>query len=150
GYAEVDGDRVLRVGETPAGEGRVLASTRAFSDRLGAPAMMSWFEPSPSARYVAVSVGAGGDMLGRWFVVETATGRAVTDVPGISYSGARPAWLPDESGFWIDGVTEEGLHRLRFVPVAEGAAERPDVVFPASLVGGKHSGLTAQVAPNGR
>src|SRR5690606_33252341 len=68
----------------------------------------------------------------------------------ILYSGARPGWLPDESGFWLDGRNAEGLHELRFVPVADGAAERPAVLLSESLVAAKHSGLTLQVSPDGR
>jgi prolyl oligopeptidase len=150
GYATVDGDQVLRAGETLTGEGRVITSTRALGEAAGGQAAMTWMEPSPGARWVAVVNSYDGDMLGQWTVFETDTGRRVIDAPALSYTGARAAWLPDESGFWLDGRTAEGLHRLRFIPVAEGAAERPDVVIPESLVEAKHSGLTAHVSPNGR
>ena len=46
--------------------------------------------------------------------------------------------------------TAEGVHTLRFVPVADGAAERPDVLLPDDLVATKHSGLTLQISPDGR
>jgi prolyl oligopeptidase len=148
--ANVDGDEVLQVSETAAGGGRTLFSGRAIGEEAGGQAQMAWTEPSPKGGFVAQGWGVDGDMTGTWSVVETATGRRVLDTPAISYSGARPGWLPDESGFWLDGRTQEGLHRLRFVPVAPGAAERPDVVLPESLVEAKHSGLTAQVSPDGR
>jgi prolyl oligopeptidase len=141
---------VLRVSETPTGEGRVILSTNALSEAAGGQGMLTWFEPSPGARWVAAANAVNGDMLGQWSVFETATGRRVLDTPAIAYSGARPGWLPDESGFWLNGRTEEGLHKLRFVPVAEGAAERPEVVLPEALVASKHSGLTPQISPDGR
>jgi prolyl oligopeptidase len=66
------------------------------------------------------------------------------------YSGARPGWLPDESGFWLGGRTEEGGHKLSFVPVIEGTAERADVPLDQQLVSAVHSGLTLHVSPDGR
>ncbi|ALJ14590.1 prolyl oligopeptidase family serine peptidase [Sphingopyxis macrogoltabida] len=151
GYTGDGGEIALRAGETAPGEGQVIASTASLAEAAGGGAvMMTWFEPSPNGRYVALAWGRDGDMSGQWTVFETATGRRIVDVPALAYTGARPGWLPDESGFWIDGRSDEGLHRLHFVPVADGATERPDVVLPETLVEAKHSGLTAHVSPDGR
>ncbi|WP_447764474.1 prolyl oligopeptidase family serine peptidase [Sphingopyxis panaciterrae] len=151
GHVTVDGDTVLRASETPRGEGRAIISTSALAEAAGGgEAAMMWVEPSPDGRFVALAWARDGDMSGDWAVFETATGRRIRDIPALSYTGARPGWLPDESGFWLDGRTDEGLHRLRFVPVAEGTAERPDVVLPETLVEAKHSGLTPHVSPDGR
>ena len=149
---ESDGDdEVLRVSEAPQGPGRTIASKQTIAESIGGGAvMMVFMDPSPKGRFVAFAWGANGDMMGRWAVYETATGRHVLDVPGIMYSGARPGWLPDESGFWLDGRSAEGLHQLRFVPVAEGAAGRPEVPLSEQLVSAKHSGLSPQISPDGR
>jgi prolyl oligopeptidase len=151
GYAEEGGDTVLRVSEEPNGPGRTLASAQAIAkSNGGGNAMMGWLTPSPKGRYVAVVWGVDGDMLGKWSIYETASGRLVRTIDAIMYTGARPGWLPDESGFWLDGRTAEGLHKLHFVTVAEGTTERSEVLLPESLVEARHSGLTPQVSPDGR
>ncbi|MDH0866509.1 prolyl oligopeptidase family serine peptidase [Mitsuaria sp. GD03876] len=144
-------DQVLRVSDAPGGPGRAIVSRRALVESVGGgTAMLVFLDPSPQGRFVALAWGANGDMLGKWSVYETATGRHLQDLPAIMYSGARAGWLPDESGFWLDGRGADGLHQLRFVPVADGAAERPVVPLPEDLVAAKHSGLTLQVSPDGR
>ncbi|WP_077035907.1 prolyl oligopeptidase family serine peptidase [Pelomonas sp. KK5] len=140
-------DETVRVGDSLHGPGRTLVARRALAEGT---VLLVFVDPSPQGRYVALAWGANGDMMGRWSVYETATGRHLLDVPAIMYSGARAGWLPDESGFWLDGRDAQGLHRLRFVPVAEGAAARPEVPLAESLVAARHSGLTLQVSPDGR
>jgi prolyl oligopeptidase len=143
-------DAVLRVGVAPDGQGRILVSARdiARAHATGAVAISPFFEPSPKGRFVAVPWGADGDMIGLWSIYETGNGKHIRDAKGILYTGARPGWLPDESGFWLNDRTEDGLHRLRFVPATEGT-DGPEVVLPAALVEAKHSGLTLQVSPDG-
>ena len=151
-HVEADGDDLqLRVGDTPDGPGRTLVSRSALAASVGGgDIMLVFMEPSPHGRFVAIAWGANGDMMGKWQVVETATARLVLETPAIMYSGARPGWLPDESGFWLGGRTAEGAHQLRFVPVAEGAAARSEITLSGDLVAARHSGLTLQVAPGGR
>lgn len=150
-YDIEDGDQVLRVSEEPGGPGRTVLSKRALADTVGGGnVMLAFMEPSPAGRFVAIGWGADGDMMGKWSIYDVGTGQHVRDTPAILYSGARPGWLPDESGFWMDGRTAEGLHELRFVPVATGAAERPAVLLSDDLVAAKHSGLTLQVSPDGK
>lgn len=150
-YAEDDGDTVVRASENASGPGRTVLSKRLIAERNGGGnVFMTWLEPSPKGRFVAVCWGADGDMLGQWSVYETATGRHIIDIPALNYTGARTSWLPDESGFWLGGRTAEGLHCLRFVPVTEGTAERPEVVLSEQLVAARHSGLTLQISPDGR
>ncbi|ALJ14452.1 prolyl oligopeptidase family serine peptidase [Sphingopyxis macrogoltabida] len=151
GYAQDGDDQVLRVSTEPDGPGRTIVSRQVMSAANGGGnVMLAFVEPSPAGRFVAIAWGVDGDMMGTWSVYESATGRHVLDVAAILYSGARPGWLPDESGFWLDGRTVEGVHELRFVPVAEGASERAAVPLPEQLVAAKHSGLTLQVSPDGR
>ena len=150
-FAKEGDDLVVRISEAPEGPGRTLVSKRSIAEKLGGgDVMLTFLTPSPRGRFVAFCWGVDGDMLGKWSVYETATGRHVVDATGILFSGARPGWLPDESGFWLAGRTAQGMHQLRFVPVAEGAAERPEVALPDDLVATRHSGLTMQVSPGGR
>lgn len=151
GFAQEDGGTVVRASAEPYGPGHTVVSTRAISEANGGgTAAIQWIAPSPHGRFVALAWGINGDMLGKWSVYETETGRHILDTTGIMYSGARPGWLPDESGFWLDGRTAEGLHFLRFLSVIEGTAERPEIVLPEELVASKHSGLTLQVSTDGR
>jgi prolyl oligopeptidase len=138
------------VSDEPLGDGETLVTTEEISKRRGGKAMLSWTEVSPKGTYLAYAYGVDGDMLGDWSVMRVADRHNVKDLPAQMYTGARPGWLPDESGFYLDGRTSEGLHELKFVPIAPGVAERPSVVFPESLVEAKHSGLTAQISPDGR
>nr|WP_316640438.1 prolyl oligopeptidase family serine peptidase [uncultured Roseateles sp.] len=150
-FANDGDDEVLRVSEAADLPGRVITSKRAIAEAIGGgDVMMPFLDPSPKGRFVAFAWGVNGDMLGTWSVYETETGRHIVDVTGIMYSGARPGWLPDESGFWLDGRGADGLHQLRFVPVAEGTTGRPTVLLSEQLVPAKHSGLSLQVSPDGR
>ncbi|MGL3821762.1 prolyl oligopeptidase family serine peptidase [Sphingopyxis sp. R3-92] len=150
GYVADGDDQVLRASAEPAGPGRTIVSKRLLSEANGGGnVMLAFMEPSPEGSFVAVVWGVDGDMMGKWSVYETATGRHLLDTAAIMYSGARPGWLPDESGFWIDGRNADGVHELRFVPVAEGAPERAAVLLPDHLVSAKHSGLTLQISPDG-
>lgn len=148
-HAKDGDDQVIRASETPNGPGRTVVSQKALSEANGGGVVvMSWAEPSPKGTYVAFAWGVNGDMIGKWSIHETATGRHITDAKGIMYTGARVSWLPDESGFWLNDRTDEGLHRLTFYPIAEGVGERAPVVLSAELVEAKHSGLTLQISPD--
>jgi len=146
-----DGDPVVRVSDAPDSAGRIVVSARSIADGIGASkVMIGRIEASPKGRFFAIAWGADGDMIGQWSVYDTANGRHLADAGGIIHTGARPGWLPDESGFWLNDRTAEGFHQLRFIPVIEGTAERPAVPLPVALVGTTHSGLTLQIAPGGR
>lgn len=145
------GDWVLKAGETPGGPSRTIMSKRAAIAAAGAKeALMIMFEPAPDGRYVAVCLSFDGNALGKWAVYETASGRHVADSSPVFAGIARPAWLPDGSGFWLNDRTGEGLHRVHFVPVAEGAAARAEIPLPAELISPALVGLTLQVSPDGR
>jgi prolyl oligopeptidase len=110
-----------------------------------------WFEPSPNGEFVVMTVCSHGAMVGEFRVVETATGRVLPIVaPALAYTGAVPGWLPDASGFYYNDRTDDGRHRLRFVPVKPGVAPRPDAVFEFAAVPANVSGLTAEVSPDGK
>lgn len=149
----------------PQGGGRVVWTSTALHDagrpvfdvadhvspEDAASAAVLWFEPSPDGRRVAAIVCVHGDMTGQWHVFDTASGRAVrAPFPAMGYSGALPGWLPDGSGFYLHDRDPEGRHRIRFVALDAGVAERPEVVFDFSEVPAHMSGLTCEVSPDGR
>jgi prolyl oligopeptidase len=127
-------------------------SSSALAAELGGDAHVDlfYFEPSPGGRFVAVGWLTDGAQQGTLSAFDTETGRRVVDTSAILYTEARPGWLPNESGFWLGDRTPEGLHRLRFVPVAEGAAARSEVVLSEELVGPWVGGLTPRISPDGR
>jgi prolyl oligopeptidase len=111
--------------------------------------MMTWYEPSPDAAYVAFAVGVAGDMAGTWRVVETATAHLLPlQIPALAFTGVLPGWLPDGSGFYLQDRAPDGNQRIRFVPVRPGTPERPEVIIGADLVPATAPGLTPQVSPN--
>ncbi|USX53813.1 prolyl oligopeptidase family serine peptidase [Lentzea sp. HUAS12] len=106
--------------------------------------------PSPRGTYVAGAVMLDGDTVGPWIVYEVVSGKPLFSTPPAPHIHAQPGWLPDESGFWMADRTPDGLHRLRFHPVAPGTATRPELVLPAEQVAVSHPALTAQISPDGR
>jgi prolyl oligopeptidase len=143
----------LRVSETPTGPGRTIMSSRDIAKALGdenANVELFWLEASALGRFVAVGWLVNGEQRGKISVYETATNRRIVETDAILYTEARPCWLPDESGFWMADRSLDGLHRLRFVPAAAGAAVRPEVVLPEHLVEATHAGLTPRISPDGR
>jgi prolyl oligopeptidase len=146
-----DGGSAVFAAREPIGEGRPIVSSGQIAERNGgARVMTTYVEPSPKGTWVAVAYGLDGDMTGAWAIYEVATGRHVRDVPTLGLTGAgRPGWLPDESGFYLDDRDNSGLHRLSFVPVADGAPERAPVSISERLIEAKHCGLTAQISPDG-
>jgi prolyl oligopeptidase len=148
-----DNAEVLHVGETPTGPWRTLMSSRDIAKSVGdekAHIELFWLEASAKGRFVAVGWLVNGEQTGKISVYETATAGRIVDTDAILYTEARPDWLPDESGFWMADRDAEGSHRLRFVPVAEGAVERPVVVLSNELIGPAHGSVTPRISPNGR
>jgi len=116
-----------------------------------AASLVYWYEPSPSGELVAASICSHGAMVGEWRVIEVATGRVLPiAVPAAAYTGALPAWLPDNSGFYYNDRAEGGRHRLRFVPVKSGTAARADIVFELADIPPNVSGVTPEVSPDGK
>src|SRR5262245_21446560 len=95
-YVEEGDDLVLRASETPNGPGRDVVSKKSIAEAIvGGDVMLAWMQPSPKGRYVAFAWGVNGDMIGKWSVYETATGRHIADASGIMYTGGHAGWLPD-------------------------------------------------------
>jgi prolyl oligopeptidase len=152
GLMDDGADQIVRASAEPYGPGRIIVSNRMIADANGGGEVRMYrLVASPKGRYVAVAWSADGDMVGQWSVYEVATGRhLVTDTSAAMHTGSLPGWLPDESGYWLDGRTPEALHRLRFTAVAAGTAPRADVILPETLVEARHSGMTIEISPDGR
>ena len=144
-------DKLLRASEAPNGPGRTVVSKRSIAQAIGGGEVeLFQFSPSPRGRFVAVGWAVDGDIIGRWSVYETDTGRYLLDASGFVLTGGPPAWLPDESGFWLADRNAAGDHRLHFVPMDGRDAERREVLLGEQLVPPQHSGLTVQLSPDGR
>ncbi|ALJ13665.1 prolyl oligopeptidase family serine peptidase [Sphingopyxis macrogoltabida] len=159
------GDRWFWIAPPPGGGGRVVWTSTSLADpgqpvfaladhvapEDAASAAVLWWEPSPDGARVAAIVCIGGDMMGEWHVFDTATGQAVrAPLPAIGYSGAIPGWLADGSGFYLHGRDTQGRHRIGFVALDEGVADRPEVVFGDAEVPANMSGLSCNVSPGER
>jgi len=111
--------------------------------------MVIWYEPSPDGELVALAVISGGAMVGTWYIVECATGRVLATRPCVAYTGARPGWLPDASGFYLGERDGQNRHTLVFVPIKPGTPDRPTVTFEFTDIPANVSGLTPEVSPDG-
>jgi prolyl oligopeptidase len=110
--------------ELPSGKSDYLLMTRAAgggSSRLlldpatlaegGKHAAIDYYVPSPDGQYVAVGVSQGGSENSVLHVVETATGKLLTESISRAQE-ASPSWTDDGKGFYF----------ARLQPMAPGAA----------------------------
>lgn len=159
------GGRWFWVAPTPGGGGRVLWTADTLgepgrqiftmADAVGAEdaagGAVLWWEVSSDGRRVAALICLHGDMMGQWHVFDVDSGASVCDpLPAIGYSGAIPGWLPDGSGFYLHGRDADGRHRIQFLALDDGVADRPEAVFDNAEVPVQMSGLTCTVSPGGR
>jgi prolyl oligopeptidase len=144
--------RALWVSDRADDPGRVIVESADLAPpgSDAGSALLMWSEPSPGGERVALSVTVGGEMTGRWRVVDAATGRPLPlDLPSTAYSGALPGWLPDASGLYIADRVPDGRHRVRFHPLDPGTPPRPERVFETSEIPLNVSGVTIEVSPDG-
>ena len=104
--------------EIPPGKNEALLMTRAVSggtERLlldpstmaetGKHAAIDYFVPSPDGRYVAVGVSLGGSENSVLYVLETATGKRMTEAISRAQD-AEPSWTDDSKGFYFSRLQE--------------------------------------------
>jgi prolyl oligopeptidase len=94
------GDDQFKLMLRRGGRERVLVDPEALARRRGQPQAIHFAVPSPSGRYVAYGLSAGGSEDASLFVLDTFSGRTVMGpVSRAQYGGV--AWLPDDSGFFF-------------------------------------------------
>ena len=99
--------------ETPPGKNDARLMTRPVSggvERLlldpatmaetGKHAAIDYFVPSPDGRYVAIGVSLGGSENSVLYVLETATGKRMTEAITRAQE-AEPSWADDSKGFYF-------------------------------------------------
>jgi prolyl oligopeptidase len=99
--------------ETPPGKNDALLMTRAVSGgaeqllldpstmaETGKHAAIDYFVPSPDGRYVAVGVSLGGSENSVLYVLETATGKRMSEAISRAQE-AQPSWTDDSKGFYF-------------------------------------------------
>ncbi|GAB3062053.1 hypothetical protein GCM10027053_25580 [Intrasporangium mesophilum] len=99
------GDTVV-VANEPLGTGRPVLR---ISDLVGAgeQAVLSWLEPSPDARVLAVGVCSDGSEHNRIHLVEVASGTVLPAPVQVLHSAwaGGVAWAADARGFWFFALT---------------------------------------------
>lgn len=107
---------VLRVGETAAGDGRVLIDPNTLSGD-GTVALTSWHVSGDGRRVAYATSSAGSDWM-TWRVRDVETGADLADVVEWSkFSNA--SWLPDASGFFY-GALEPPAEGQEFLETNDG------------------------------
>ena len=115
--------------------------TRTTAD--GGHYSISWYEPSPDGKRVALGLAPSGSEQDVLYVLDVATGRALPDtITRMESAYTDPQWLPDGSGFFYsrrrdlpaDAPETEGykLSRAYFHRLGANADEDPPV-FARSL-----------------
>jgi prolyl oligopeptidase len=112
------------VSEEPTGGGRVLFDPKAE----GESAVLSWIEPSPDGRTLALGVCTDGSEGNTIRLIDAASGKWLSDPPTHtlmdSWTGGVQ-WLPDSSGFFFSALAGRAidfdqrvyLHRRSPTPV---------------------------------
>jgi prolyl oligopeptidase len=158
--------------ETPPGKNDALLMTRAVSgsaERLlldpstmaetGKHAAIDYFVPSPDGRYVAVGVSLGGSENSVLYVLETATGKRMTEAISRAQE-AQPSWTDDSKGFYFGRLQAMApgaaastkydnmrvyLHRLGTEETSDVPVFGPDITKDLALP--KYGEVTVAVVP---
>jgi prolyl oligopeptidase len=147
------GPACIVVADEPLGPGRTVADL-ATDGAPGAPAVLSWFAPSPDGRLLVYGVCTDGSEHNTVRVVDVGTGEALDAPPQVLHSAwaGGATWRPDGSGFWFFALTgrpedfEQALFWHRVGPAGAGETTAEPVVVPA----GSREYTLVQVSPDGR
>jgi len=152
--AQPDGaGTALCVSDSVREPGRALIATGALAKERadGRPVRLAQYLPSPDGSLVAVLIGVGGDPMGVIRVLDVADGRPLpVTTPFPLHLGLGYGWTADGKTLVIPDRAADGRHRLRFVPVADGAVPRPDLVFEPDEIPVSAPAVIPQPAPDGR
>ena len=103
-------DYLLMTRATSGGPSRLLLDPATLAEG-GKHAAIDYYVPSPDGQYVAVGVSLGGSENSVLHVVETATGKLLSESISRAQE-ASPSWTDDSKGFYF----------ARLQPMAQGAA----------------------------
>ena len=103
-------DYFLMTRATSGGPSRLLLDPATLAEG-GKHAAIDYYVPSPDGQYVAVGVSLGGSENSVLHVVETATGKLLSESISRAQE-ASPSWTDDSKGFYF----------ARLQPMAQGAA----------------------------
>src|SRR5271168_1963946 len=92
-------NRKLCVRDGVNGAERVLVDPEKLTTADGKHSSIDYFQPSLDGKYVAYGISLGGSEDSVLHVVESATGRVLSDIIDRAQFG-QPSWLPDGSFFY--------------------------------------------------
>ena len=135
------------------GREQLLVDPDALTKATGSPHAITFFEPSPSGRYVAYGLSEGGSEEASIHVLAVATLKQVIEpIDRAHYSEA--AWLPDDSGFFYlrqralpKGAPETDKYRFQSTFLHRLAGTGPDVAVLEAGVS-KNIEIAAEEFPN--
>lgn len=81
------------------GKDRLLIDPEKFADRKDAHLALQYFRPSPDNRYVAFSLAAGGSEAGVLHILDTKTGKNLTETADRAKFGDT-SWRADSQSFF--------------------------------------------------
>jgi prolyl oligopeptidase len=93
-------NRKLCVRDTPSAPERLLVDPEKLTTAEGKHFSIDYFQPSLDGKYVAYGISPGGSEESVIHILETATGKALSDVIDRAQFG-QPTWLPDGKSLWI-------------------------------------------------
>ena len=152
--AQPDGaGTALCVSDSYREPGRALIDTGSLAKERAddRPVRLAQYLPSPDGSSVAVLIGVGGDPMGQVRVLDVADGRPLpVTTPFPLHLGLGYGWTADGKALVIPDRAADGRHRLRFVPVADGAVPHPDLVFEPDEIPISAPAVIPQPSPDGR
>jgi prolyl oligopeptidase len=102
-------NRKLYVRDTLGAPERLLVDPEKLTTADGKHFSIDYFQPSLDGKYVAYGISPGGSEDSVLHILETATGKALTDVIDRAQFG-QPIWLPDGKSFFMTRTQKLGAN----------------------------------------
>lgn len=131
-------DASLMVRPVAGGDARVLLDPATFA-KDGKHAAVDFFKPSPDGRYIIVGVSLGGSENSVLYVLETATGKQLTEAITRTQE-ADPSWADDSGGFYYGRLQQ-------MAPGAAAATKFENMRVYRHVLGGDPEKDTAVFGP---
>lgn len=100
-------NRKLVVRDTVSAPERLLVDPERLTTPDGKHFSIDYFQPSLDGKYVAYGISPGGSEESVIHILESATGKALSDVIDRAQFG-QPAWLPDGKSLWVPRTQKLG------------------------------------------